>query len=221
MVNVVKPLFADNNLQWFLASASPRRKELLSLFGIEFDVVIPDFEEKRLSGESPLDYVARNAKDKAKAAVNAKGFLDERSESKKSWILLSADTIVMHNDKVLEKPNSRQQARDMLSALSASEHHVYTSFCLALQLDAGQPSYVTKTVSTKVRFTTINASDLEWYLDTDEPYDKAGAYGIQGYGALWVSSIDGSYTNVVGLPMTELREEISKAMIAAQAAAKS
>jgi septum formation protein len=143
------------------------------------------------------------------AVVKEKGFLDEDQASDKPWILLSADTIVMHDGNVLEKPATRQQAKQMLLALSGSEHHVYTSFCLAHQLNSGEPSYVTKTVSTKVCFTEISAEDIEWYLDTDEPYDKAGAYGIQGYGSLWVKSIEGSYTNVVGLPMSELRETLT------------
>jgi septum formation protein len=209
VVNVIRPLVADKNLTCFLASASPRRKELISLLGLDFDVVVPNIEEKRLEGEAPLSYVARNATEKAMAVVNGKGFLDERKASNRPWILLSADTIVIHDGNVLEKPASRQHAKRMLLALSDSEHHVYTSFCLAYQLKSGEPSYVTKTISTKVCFSYISPQDMEWYLDTDEPYDKAGAYGIQGYGALWVKSIEGSYTNVVGLPIAELRETLA------------
>lgn len=177
---------AKTETNLILASASPRRAELLRQLGLRFQVQPADIDETIGTNESPDDYVRRLAVEKAEA-------ISLVSEG----VVLGADTVVVHRNQILGKPHNRQGAREMLRALSGSWHEVYTG--TALVTDATRSS-VTRT---KVKFKAISDREVERYLETEEPFDKAGAYGIQGIGSLFVERIEGSYSNVMGLPLYE------------------
>ena len=172
--------------QLILASASPRRRELLTQVGLEFEVVPAHIDESRRPGESPTAYVSRLAMEKAKVVHTL------HPEA----IVLGADTTVEIDGHALEKPVDRDDARRMLRALSGRTHHVHTGIALLSPLDQR-----THLETTPVTFGEIDNAGLEHYLATAEPYDKAGAYGIQGYASRWIPRIDGDYFNVVGLPL--------------------
>ena len=180
-----------------LASASPRRQELLSSAGISFEVLPSEVDEGFQEGEPPEEYVVRLARRKATKA-------GERHKDR--WVL-AADTVVVIDGRILGKPGDRQEAKGMLGVLSDQEHRVITGFCL-LRGDSGKSRE--GTVTTRVRFKRLSSREIEWYLDTGEPFDKAGAYAIQGKAAFMVKEIRGSYTNVVGLPLTEVIEALQE-----------
>lgn len=186
------PIFS--NLQRLvLASESPRRIELLRSLGLAFEVVPSGIEEGDDPEKEPSTLVARRAQEKAQAVSS----LDP-----KSWVL-SADTIVVLQDTIFGKPESTEAAVAMLQRLSGQAHHVFTGLCL---MRADPPFMRVGTVRTEVRFRPLNDTEIRAYVKTGEPFDKAGAYGIQGMGAFLVESIHGSYTNVVGLPLCEVLE---------------
>jgi septum formation protein len=169
-----------------LASASPRRRELLSNAGISFTIRIPNVGEEVEDGENALTYVQRVAAKKA-AAVNAAP--DE--------VVLAADTVVSVQGSILGKPASAEDAAAMLRTLSGNTHEVLTGICLR----HGERSVVDVSV-TKVRFLPMTEDDIVEYVRSGEPMDKAGAYGIQGLASRFVESIEGCYFNVVGLPVS-------------------
>lgn len=180
-----------------LASASPRRRDLLRAAGFEHEVIVANIEEKRRQGERPEDYVQRNAKEKALAVCSTQPVAVAKA------IVLAADTIVVAFDnEVLEKPVDAQDARRMLGKLSARTHRVLTGFALC----NGTTGEIIecKTVQTQVLFRNLFADEVEQYICSGEPFDKAGSYGIQGQALTFVESIEGSYTNVVGLPMSHV-----------------
>jgi septum formation protein len=174
-----------------LASESPRRIELLRSLGLAFEVIPSGIEEGDDPEQDPSALVARRAQEKAQA-VSA---LDPRS-----WVL-SADTIVVLQEKIFGKPETTEEAVAMLQRLSGQGHHVFTALCL---MRAAPPFMRVGTVKTEVRFKPLSDAEIRAYVKTGEPLDKAGAYGIQGMGAFLVTSINGSYTNVVGLPLCEV-----------------
>jgi len=180
-----------------LASASPRRQELLSSAGISFEVLPSEVDEGFQEGEAPEEYVVRLARRKAEKA-------GERHKDR--WVL-AADTVVVIDGRILGKPGSRQEAKEMLGMLSDQEHRVITGFCLS-RGDSGESRE--GTVITRVRFKNLSSREIDWYLDTGEPFDKAGAYAIQGKAAFMIKEIRGSYTNVVGLPLTEVIEALQE-----------
>ncbi len=167
-----------------LASSSPRRAELLQAAGIEFTIRIPDVDETRLPEESPRNYALRLSREKATTVAEG----DE--------LVLGADTIVIINNEIAGKPVDLDDARRMLGALSGRRHEVLTGVTL-LRGDRA----LSGVESTRVTFSHMNESEIEWYVSTGEPMDKAGAYGIQGYASRYIERIEGSYTNVVGLPL--------------------
>ncbi|NQY57924.1 MAG: septum formation inhibitor Maf [Ilumatobacteraceae bacterium] len=175
-----------HGVELVLASTSPRRAELLGGLDLLFDVRPPDIDETPLPGEAPAPYVERLARAKAAAVVAA------------DTVVLAADTTVDLDGTILGKPSTSSEAADMLAALSGRDHLVHTGVAVATRLGVE-----TVTVSTSVRFAALTTSDIEWYIDTGEPFDKAGGYGIQGRAASFVASIDGSVTNVIGLPLAE------------------
>jgi septum formation protein len=182
-----------------LASASPRRRDLLGQLGVSFEVHEPCVEERGLPGESPSTQALRLAQ--AKATEVAKAFPGRT--------LLAADTLVAIGDRVLGKPGSREEARTFLELLSAKTHLVHTALCLL----AGE-ARTTRTIITEVDFRNLGEREIDWYLDTGEPMDKAGAYAIQGRGGVFVTAIRGSYSNVVGLPLAETVEMLGAAGVA-------
>ena len=183
-----------------LASNSPRRRHLLETAGIEFSVIPSDFDESSVSLSSPEFHVKFLAEAKA-------GDISKRYPE--FWII-AADTIVSIDNSILEKPTSADEAQAMLKTLSARTHQVHTGYCICHQASGHQ---LTDCVTTDVTFKRVSAKEIEWYIASGEPFDKAGAYGIQGLGAFLVKRINGSYTNVVGLPMCEVLEYLFKAGI--------
>ncbi len=171
-----------------LASASPRRRELLESAGVPFTVQPADADETWLPGELPRAYVLRVARAKARVVAG-------RSERA---AVLAADTTVAIDDRVLGKPVDAAHAAAMLGDLAGREHAVHTA--VVLRLGARETHRV---VSTRVRFRPLTAREIAAYIATGEPFDKAGGYGIQGRGGSLVEVVHGSYTNVVGLPLVE------------------
>ncbi len=176
--------------QLILASASPRRAELLTQIGVEFNKHPVDLDESALPAERPYELVMRLAGAKAKAAA--------KMLAGNSDVMLASDTIVVLDDQALGKPVDFAHAKYMLSSLSGRSHQVLTAISL---LDAYRQKTVC--VSTEVQFATLSDDDIEDYWATGEPADKAGAYGIQGIAGQFVRSIQGSYSAVVGLPLYE------------------
>jgi len=172
-----------------LASGSPRRRELLSQLGYQFDVLVPNVEEKRLNDESPAQYVERLSKDKAFAGLQ---MADEHA------VVLGSDTIVVQDNRVLEKPDDFSHAKQMLQHLSGASHQVMTAVTVA-----SKGKYRSVVVTTDVWFKPLSEQEIEQYWQTGEPCDKAGSYGIQGLGGKFVTRIEGSYYAVVGLPLYE------------------
>jgi septum formation protein len=173
-------------MRLILASASPRRSALLREAGYAFDVDPAHVDESALAGEPPRAYVLRVAADKARA-VAARHPED---------LVLAADTTVVVDGEMLGKPIDDEDARGMLRKLSGRTHDVLTGVVLA-----GQGLASSDVVVTQVRFRPLTAGEMDWYVASGEPHDKAGAYGVQGLAARFVVSVEGSYSNVVGLPV--------------------
>lgn len=183
----------NNNGSIILASASPRRAELMTLAGIEFSVVPADICEDILPGEAPCDHVMRLSREKADAVAATK---DGR-------FFIGADTIVVLDGTILGKPIDAADAQRMLSGLSDRDHEVITGFTL---FDKISGVHISRSVCTEVTFKKLEEKEIAAYIATGCPMDKAGAYAIQGGAVHFVRSINGSYSNVIGLPMTELYE---------------
>jgi septum formation protein len=175
-----------------LASSSPRRADLLRQLGLSFSVCKPQVDETVLPGEAPVAFVKRLAIEKADAIIQKVDA--DRVDS----VVVAADTVVVIDDLILGKPISRSVAVRMLQQLSGRTHVVTTGVSVV-----GAKQRNVFAVETKVTFRTLNRDDMEKYWCSGEPCDKAGAYGIQGLGAVFVERIDGSYSNVVGLPLME------------------
>ncbi len=172
-----------------LASGSPRRRELLSRLGISFEVITKNINESARAGESPADLVQRLSKDKALAV----------SLEHKEDLILAADTVVALDGRIMGKPHDENEAFDFLSQLNNRTHEVFTGICLI-----NKEQINTQVVCTRVTFGHFSDDILKAYTATGEGADKAGAYAIQGQGAFLISSISGSPTNVIGLPMQEV-----------------
>ena len=180
-----------------LASESPRRYELLKQVGLDFDVIPSGIEEDYIKGESPRKHVLRLAEAKA---------LDVGNQHPDRWII-AADTIVCVDHSILGKPKSREEAKKMLRRLSGKGHRVLTGFSVHhLKKRKGDR----EAVQTAVRVKKLTQAEMEWYIRTGEPFDKAGGYAVQGIGSFMIESIKGSYTNVVGLPIYELIQMLSR-----------
>ena len=187
----VKNNMLETDKRIVLASQSPRRKELLSLIFNNFEVIPSDAEENVNYELPPHEIVQELAENKARYVCE--GLNDSNA------VVIGADTIVYCDGRVMLKPRDRRDAENMLSTLSGREHSVFTGVSI-VTLDSTETFYS----ETRVKFKELSKKDIESYIDTNEPMDKAGAYGIQGYGALFVERIDGNYHNVVGLPTSEI-----------------
>ncbi len=174
-----------------LASLSPRRYELLKQLGLDFEVIPSKIEEESIPHESPQEHVLRLAQSKA---------LEVGSQFPEAWVI-GADTIVYVEGLILGKPKDRQEALKMLRLLSGKEHRVFTGLSVC-HLRKGKAAR--ESVETVVKMKELDPIEMDWYIGTGEPLDKAGGYGIQGIGSYMIESINGSYTNVVGLPVCEL-----------------
>lgn len=185
-----------DNLKVVLASASPRRKELLSLIFNEYDIHPADCDEALPEGIKAQEAVEYLSLIKNKATVE---ICDENS------LVISADTVVAVEGEILGKPQDKEDARRMISLLSGREHQVFTGVTLSLN-----GNFKTFSEKTDVVFYKLTDKEIEDYISTDEPYDKAGAYGIQGKAGLLVKAVNGDYYNVVGLPVARLKREITE-----------
>jgi septum formation protein len=183
-----------------LASASPRRKELLRQIGLIFAVVPSEIEEDVKDGEEPREHVLRLARLKAQ----------EIARDQDSAVIIAADTIVVLSGEILGKPKDEEEAFEILSQLSGRVHRVFTGFCV---LDASDGSEYSEAVESKVRFKHLTPEEIRRYIKTGEPMDKAGAYAVQGRGSYMIKEIQGSYTNVVGLPLCELVEVLTRVKV--------
>jgi septum formation protein len=177
--------------RFILASESPRRSEMLRKMGFDFDIIPSGVEECSVPRETPQAHVIRLAEAKA---------MDVGKQYPDRWII-AADTVVFINGSILGKPKEEGEALEMLGLLSGKEHFVLTGFSVHhfRKEKAGHQA-----VQTAVRMKTLLPAEMEWYVHTGEPFDKAGGYAIQGIGSFMIESIQGSYTNVVGLPLCEL-----------------
>jgi septum formation protein len=180
-----------------LASASPRRMELLASAGIDFDVFAGNAPEDILPGERPLDHVLRLARDKALEVA-------ARNDGR---FFIGADTIVLCDGEIMGKPKDAADAERMLRKLSGVSHAVITGFAV---YDKARDSLVSDAATTRVYFKHLRDEEISAYIATGCPFDKAGAYAIQGGAAHMVERIEGSYTNVVGLPLCEVVEALRK-----------
>ncbi|RBP80558.1 septum formation inhibitor Maf [Marinomonas rhizomae] len=187
-----------------LASASPRRKELLSLLVKEFEVLPADIDETPALHEKAEDYVVRMAVEKAKAASIK---YRQKADCSSTTFFLASDTSVVVDACILGKPTSLEESRSMLRRLSGRSHQVITSLCLC---NLEQEHVATRCVVSDVCFREISDVEIDQYWRTNEPQDKAGSYGIQGLGAIFVRSISGSYSAVVGLPLYETAQLLAQ-----------
>lgn len=187
-------------MKFILASASPRRRELLASIGLDFDVLPSHVPEVHQEGEAPEEYVARLSRDKAHALA---------TQHPERWVI-AADTTVLLGDELLEKPVDAQDAARMLATIAGQTHIVYTGVTLE---NVERDWRETRVAESEVRMLPLAHDEIEWYVRTGEPLDKAGAYAVQGIGAMFIESIRGSYTNVVGLPLATLFQMLRKAGI--------
>jgi septum formation protein len=177
-----------------LASSSPRRRELLEKIGLTCEVIPASIDERALSGESPCEHVLRLAQAKAEKVASNVG---------PKWVI-AADTAVVLGEHILGKPHQAEDARSMLSRLSNREHRVITGFCV---LKEGAERHL-EAVESSVRFKRLTSEEIDRYIETGEPFDKAGAYAVQELGSFMVKAVEGSFTNVVGLPLCEVLEAL-------------
>lgn len=180
--------------QLYLASSSPRRRELLTQIGLSFNLVSGNVDETPLPDEAPAAYVERLARCKAQAGLT---MLAQRPDV----CVLGADTAVVLDGRILGKPKDREDALAMLQALSGREHQVLTAVAVV-----DRDRCEVRVVSSDVSFRAISEAEAEAYWDTGEPHDKAGGYAIQGLAAIFVKRVEGSYSAVVGLPLCETAE---------------
>ena len=212
-----------------LASASPRRRELLHQIGWDFEICVSQVEEKitktlpwevveELSCQKAEDVFRRlleNRKEEAESAVVRKASFavagePVAAEAENSLLVIGADTIVACDSRILGKPADREDAVAMLKLLQGRSHHVYTGVTLCLYRAAGEIVRSTFHEVTEVNFYPMTEEEIQWYVDSREPMDKAGSYGIQGLCARYISGINGDYNNVVGLPVGRLYQEVQK-----------
>jgi len=183
-------------MKLILASGSPRRKELLGYFNFDLEIIKPDVEEIVDENLTPGEVVSSLAHQKAEAVVAKTGSASP---------LLAADTIVVLDKQIIGKPIDKNHARKMIQMLSGKTHQVYTGVAI-LYKERTDIFYV----CTDVTFKTISEKEVEDYISTSEPYDKAGSYAVQGIGSFMIEKIDGSYSNVIGLPVKEVIKHLQK-----------
>ena len=175
-----------------LASNSPRRKELLKKIGLEFEVIPSNFEENLPDDNFSYEKIENLAVNKAR---------DVEKRITDPAIIIAADTVVVLNGKILGKPHSKQEAKEMISSLSGKTHEVITSIAM---INTENKKTLINSTSTKVTFRKISQEEVEKYISTDEPYDKAGAYAAQGLAAIFIEKINGCFNNVVGISVFEV-----------------
>jgi len=180
-----------------LASASPRRVELLEKIGLKFEVEPSNYEEDMHSELEPHEFARKISLEKAEAVAS----------KHKNAIVIAADTIIVFGSKILGKPHTENEARKMLETINGKSHSVITGFSI---IDTGKNKTLSKSVETKIHIRKLTLAEIDAYVKSKEPLDKAGAYAIQGLGAVIVEKIEGDYFNVVGLPLSALTEALKE-----------
>lgn len=180
----------------YLASSSPRRRELLALLDVELSIITPAIDEIWQQGEKPEEYVLRLAKEKSQEGVR---------QAPQDYPVLGSDTIVVYDGHILEKPRDKTHAAQILRSLSGATHQVMTAIAIS-----NRTHTLSQLVVTHVTFRVMTESEISAYIESGEPMDKAGAYGIQGKGGRFVQRIEGSYHAVVGLPLVETEALIAQ-----------
>lgn len=193
--------------QIILASNSPRRKELLAMLSVPFTVQESHVDERALEAADKKAGICRRPAEQAAFMAEAKG-RDVSRTAPAGTIIIAADTMVAAGDTILHKPTDEADAKAILTHLSGKSHMVYTGLCVIYKDAEGKETIHSQSVGTKVVFRPLTAEEIDAYIATGEPMDKAGAYGIQGKGSLLVARMEGDYFNVVGLPLTALYEEL-------------
>lgn len=187
-----------NNIKIILASASPRRKELLTQIGVKFEIMISD-KETNIDSSNPVKACEKQAMQKALDIEEKAAF-----KYKEDYIIIAADTIVALEDTILGKPKDKEDARLMLERISGKKHKVYTAVCVFNSRLKTRKSFVEETA---VEVAKLSKEDIDFYLSKDEAYDKAGAYAIQGLFSRYIVGIEGDYYNVMGLPVGRVYRE--------------
>ncbi|WP_291648732.1 Maf-like protein [Clostridium sp.] len=186
-------------MNYVLASGSERRQELLHRIVDEFNIIVSDFDEHKILFNGNVDeYVIDLAKGKA---------LSVKESLKEEAIIIAGDTVVVLDDKILGKPNNEEDAYSMLKQLSGRTHRVYSGLVV---INMYNNKIEQESLYTEVKFSNLTEEEIKSYIKTEEPLDKAGAYGIQGYGGVFIEGINGCYYNVVGLPLNLLNKMIKK-----------
>lgn len=180
-----------------LASASPRRKELLEKIGLKFEAEPSGHEEAIPSGAEPHEFSQKISLEKAKVIAS----------KHENAIVIAADTIIVLGNKIMGKPHTETEARKMLEAINGRSHYVITGFSI---VDTGRNKTLSRSVETKVSIKKLTPAEIDAYVRSKEPLDKAGAYAIQGLGAVIVEKIEGDYYNVMGLPLNALTEALKE-----------
>lgn len=180
-----------------LASASPRRAEILRMTGLKFDIAASDYKEELNLTLKPRALARFLSRKKAEAVAHKYG----------NAIIITADTFIVLNKRLLGKPHTYKEAEKMLKMLNGKAHSVITGFTI---MDTGRSKVLSRSVETKVYFRKLDAVEIKAYVKTGEPLDKAGAYAVQGLGAVFIEKIDGDFFNVVGLPLCALTESLEK-----------
>ncbi len=180
-----------------LASKSPRRKEILETLGVSFTIVTADTDESS-DQRDPALLVEQLAMQKAQ---DVQDMLDAQDKLQPDTLIIASDTVVALNGEILGKPKDREDARRMISGLQNTAHHVLSGIAFCYYDAQGKRKSAFSHASTTVHFGPMSEADIELYLDSGEPYDKAGAYAIQGLAGRWITGIEGDYFNVVGLPV--------------------
>ena len=197
----------SSNPDLYLASQSPRRALLLEQLSVDFIVLAVDIDESQTTLEPPNDYVLRMATRKAQQGFRC---LDESNAQAAYTTVLAADTVAVFNRQILGKPKNATDAKQMLSMLSGHSHEVLTAIYLAQRQRDGGLQQESRISKTSVTFRPITEQEIEWYWQTGEPKDKAGGYGIQGKAAQFISHISGSNSGVMGLPLFEMSELMTR-----------
>ncbi|MBR5712454.1 MAG: septum formation protein Maf [Lachnospiraceae bacterium] len=182
----------------YLASASPRRREILTMLGLDFTVEVSEVSEETFLTD-PAQIVTELAKRKALAVADA--------HANENCIVIGSDTVVYAGGKVLGKPASKEEAKEMLRLLSGKPHTVFTGLCIVL-IENGAMKVEALADAAHVIFEAMSEEEIEWYAGTGEPMDKAGAYAIQGLGGRFVKSIEGDFYTIMGLPMHEVYKKL-------------
>jgi septum formation protein len=190
-------MVANKNFQLVLASQSPRRRQLLEALGLPFRIELPEGDEDHPNTRDIETIIVGNALRKAQSIF---------SKLKPNEVALGADTLVVIKDKVLGKPKTVSEAHEMISSLSGTKHQVVTGIALTSSTWGDR----CLAVKSQVEFHKLTEAEISSYIETKEPYDKAGAYAIQGLSALFIKNVEGSYTNVMGLPIEALLQELAK-----------